>query len=142
MDRPSDIYHPQIGNFLGEMTDELSKEGEGSYIKEFVSGGPKHYGYRFWSAKSQKECVVVKVKGFRIDHQTSAIVNFENMRRMVEMYVKNGCQEETEVLIPRIERNKDCQLRTIYRKKRYRIVYDKRILLDNYSSVPYGFRRQ
>ena len=31
-----------IGNYLGDMTDEL--EGKG-YITEFVSGGPKNYGY-------------------------------------------------------------------------------------------------
>lgn len=46
VDRPGDEYHPPVGNFLGEMTDELEKEGAGSFITEFVSGGPKHYGYK------------------------------------------------------------------------------------------------
>jgi hypothetical protein len=27
------------------MTDELEEYGQGAYISEFVSGGPKHYGY-------------------------------------------------------------------------------------------------
>ena len=40
-------WSPTIGNFLGDMTDELEKPyGAGSYITEFVSGGPKNYAYK------------------------------------------------------------------------------------------------
>jgi hypothetical protein len=34
----------ECGDKLGDMTDELVP---GEYIEEFVSGGPKHYAYRF-----------------------------------------------------------------------------------------------
>jgi hypothetical protein len=36
-----------IGNYLGDLTDELEEYGSGSYIDEFVSGGPKNcvFGY-------------------------------------------------------------------------------------------------
>lgn len=34
---------PEKGDFLGQMTDELERFGPGSYITEFVSGGPKNY---------------------------------------------------------------------------------------------------
>ena len=44
--RPGDIYHPKMGSFLGEMTDELEEYGEGASITEFISGGPKNYGFR------------------------------------------------------------------------------------------------
>ena len=33
------------GDILGQMTCELSDYGNGSYIDEFCSGGPKNYGY-------------------------------------------------------------------------------------------------
>ncbi|XP_046397765.1 uncharacterized protein LOC124164478 [Ischnura elegans] len=39
-------WSPELGTSLGEMTDELSRYGEGSYITEFVSGGPKNYSYK------------------------------------------------------------------------------------------------
>ena len=39
-----------LGDFLGDMTDELD---DGDYITEFVSGGPKNYGY---TTKSGKVC--------------------------------------------------------------------------------------
>lgn len=123
------------------MTDELEKHGAGSYIIEFVSGGPKHYGFRFWSAKMQQELTVVKVKGFRIDHENSAVINFDNMRRMVKLFIESGCREEIPILIPRIERNKDHQLITVYRKKILRITYDKRVPLKDYTTVPYGYIR-
>jgi len=93
-----------------------------------------------WSTKDNKEKVEIKVKGFRIDHETSAIVNFENLKRKVQLYVKDGCREETTVLIPRIERTKNQQLTTVYRKKVYRITYDKRIILPDFSTVPYGYK--
>lgn len=31
-----------LGDYMGDMTDELERKG---YITEFVSGGPKNYGY-------------------------------------------------------------------------------------------------
>ncbi|XP_049826242.1 uncharacterized protein LOC126266383 [Aethina tumida] len=40
---------PPTGKFIGDMTDELEVYGIGSYITEFVSGGPKNYAYSVWS---------------------------------------------------------------------------------------------
>ncbi|MCP4051885.1 MAG: hypothetical protein GY739_02270, partial [Mesoflavibacter sp.] len=40
----------ETGDFLGDMTDELEGPyGPGSYISEFVSAGPKNYGYKVFS---------------------------------------------------------------------------------------------
>jgi len=51
------------------MTDELEKDyGPGSYITEFVSGGPKHYAHKVWSSNDQQEKISIKVKGFSINH--------------------------------------------------------------------------
>ncbi|XP_043286864.1 uncharacterized protein [Venturia canescens] len=38
-------YEPPTGQLLGDLTDELSSYGEGSYIKSFISGGPKFYSF-------------------------------------------------------------------------------------------------
>ncbi|XP_049818063.1 uncharacterized protein LOC126264380 [Aethina tumida] len=46
---------PPTGKFIGDMTDELEVYGIGSYITEFVSGGPKNYAYSVWS--TTKQCI-------------------------------------------------------------------------------------
>jgi hypothetical protein len=40
--------HPKIpiGDYLGDLTNELQEYGSDSYIDEFVSGGPKNYAFR------------------------------------------------------------------------------------------------
>ena len=63
------------GNFLGEMTDELS---DGDCITDFVSGGPKNYGYI-----TQKGNVVVKVKGFTLNSVNSPAFSFQNVKRVI-----------------------------------------------------------
>ncbi|KAJ8953190.1 hypothetical protein NQ318_003226, partial [Aromia moschata] len=53
-------YDVPMGEFLGEITDELESYGPGSYITEFVSGGPKKYAYRVFSTRDKEERVVCK----------------------------------------------------------------------------------
>ncbi|XP_055908156.1 uncharacterized protein LOC129942989 [Eupeodes corollae] len=52
---------PETGVLIGDMTDELECYGPGSYISEFVSGGPKNYAYKVFSTNDNTEhtvCVV------------------------------------------------------------------------------------
>jgi len=40
------LYEPpkvETGYYFGDLTDELEEFGSGSYIEQFVSGGPKNY---------------------------------------------------------------------------------------------------
>ena len=46
-------YTPVLGNYLGDLTNELEK---GDYIEEFVSAGPKNYGYK--TIKGKSSCTV------------------------------------------------------------------------------------
>jgi DNA polymerase elongation subunit (family B) len=52
-----DLHYLPIGNYLGELTNEITPED--GHIVEFVSGGPKNYAYRTLSGR--EEC---KVRGF------------------------------------------------------------------------------
>ena len=36
------FYEPELGDFLGELTNEISSK-DGSFISEFISAGPKKY---------------------------------------------------------------------------------------------------
>ena len=41
VNKENERYEPELGNFLGRMTDELANYGKGSFIEIFLSGGPK-----------------------------------------------------------------------------------------------------
>jgi len=62
----------ETGDFLGQMTDEL----EGDIITEFISGGPKNYGYKTRSGKF--EC---NIRGFTKNVRTQKELNYQSMRQ-------------------------------------------------------------
>jgi hypothetical protein len=65
----------EIGNFLGDMTNELDDD---DWIVDFVSAGPKNYGY-----KTKKGKCVVKVKGFSLNCTNAPVFSFENIKQLV-----------------------------------------------------------
>jgi hypothetical protein len=70
------------GNFLGQMGNELDED---DYIEDFVSGGPKNYGYR---TKKGKTCV--KVKGFTLNSTNAPVLSFQNIKNLVLSAVQNA----------------------------------------------------
>ena len=143
-------WSPPVGNFLGDMTDELEKPyGPGSYITEFVAGGPKNYSYRVHSTKKNTvvngEC---KVRGITLNHDVVEKVNFDAMREMVrQVDGSNGRawrDDGEEAIIPvhyphRIQRDGPGKVLTKAVTKNYRLVYDKRVIQDDMTTLPYGF---
>lgn len=69
-----------VGDFLGEMTDEL----KGDVITEFVSDGAKNYGYLTYDGKT--EC---KVRGFTLNVRGSALLNYQTMRSNIHTELEN-----------------------------------------------------
>jgi hypothetical protein len=76
----------ETGNFLGQMKNELDDD---DYIEDFVSGGPKNYGYR---TKKGKTCV--KVKGFSLNSVNAPVLSFENIKRMILNAVRFAPMED------------------------------------------------
>lgn len=120
---------PALGDYLGELTSEIPPN-EG-HIVEFVSGGPKNYAYRTLKTET------CKVKGFTLNFKNSNIVNFDTVKEMIKDD-RTMCKTLTNP-------NKICRLshkRKIFsreEKKKYTFNYDKRVILDNFDTVPYGF---
>jgi hypothetical protein len=54
-----------IGDYLGDLTNELEEYGPNSYIDEFVSGGPKNYAFSVLCPSTGKRTVVNNY-GFRV----------------------------------------------------------------------------
>ena len=120
----------ETGDMLGELTDELDGE---SINNTFVSGGPKNYSFIYGNNK--QKCII---KGFRLNHENSQILNHTNMIKMV----KNEIKDLTLVNENKITRQNK-QIVNKYEEKVYSFGYDKRAIkyisescLETY---PYGY---
>ena len=123
---------PPLGDYLGDLTDEL----DGDYITEFMSGGPKNYAY-----VTNNDKRVTKIRGITLNYATSKKLNFEVMCSLLHLYLNCGIQAKVTVDNPfKITRDKkNKKIATKRTKKDYQIVYNKRVVKDNYGTVPYGY---
>ena len=141
-------YIPKTGNYLGEFTDELvdKKTGISHPIIEFVSTGPKNYGYE--QSNGKREC---KVKGFSLNTEGSRYLNYDVMRENVLAELTDPLLDvKTGRIIPRkhqvkrthriVRDPKDLSIQTVAEIKNYSMVYEKRVIdLNTYLTYPYGY---
>ena len=115
---------PRLGNYIGE------------HITVFASGGPKNYGYKTSGGK-----IDIKVRGITLDCTARQKVNFESMCELVSLRAECGVTGTVSVDIPfRITRNtRTKEIQTKRMKKDYRVVYNKRFIIDDYKTLPYGY---
>jgi hypothetical protein len=136
-------YFPPTGSYLGDFTSELTcKElscdgscSEGHWISEFVSCGPKNYAYQLNTGET-----FCKVRGFSLNHQNSQVLNFQSMKRALFAWHKNEPEEFVTVSTMIL---RDKQKPKIFNKqisKKYGVVYDKRQVMPDMTTLPYGFR--
>ena len=119
--------NPKLGDYLGQLTDEL----DGDSILEFLSAGPKNYAYK---TKSGHE--VCKVRGFCLNYRNSQHINFSTLQNIVT----EDRNRSVNTYNGKILRNKYSKV--LYNKnqlKSYKLVYDKRILLTDGQTLPYGY---
>ena len=123
---------PPLGNYLGELTDELN----GDYITTFISGGPKNYAYCTKNGKTD-----TKIRGITLDYMTLKKLNPSVVRALVHLHVNCKTEAKVTINIPfKITRDKKEKIIiTKKTKKDYRIVYDKRVITENYETLPYGY---
>ena len=118
------------------MTDEL--EGQG-HIVEFVSGGPKNYGY---VTSEGKYCC--KVRGFTLNVRGQAKLNYGVMKDNILKEIKDP-QDERRITVvdnpyffnrhPATKR-----IKVESHPKKYGLVFDKRVIdPDTFVSYPYGY---
>jgi hypothetical protein len=118
---------PQLGEFLGDFTNELDFD---DFITEFASGGPKNYCYKTNSGYT--DCTV---KGYPINYLTDLSLNFESIKYTVTENRNN------KIKIPQLKFIKDKSewlIKTEIQDKFYRFVYDKRVINDDFTTSPFG----
>ena len=136
-------YVPPLGTYLRQLTDELTckelgckKPGcSGHWIEEFVSCGPKNYSFRVNTGE-----IVCKVRGFSLNYKSSLILNFESMKEALVAWKRN---EKKELVTVKTELVRDKYKPKVFNRvisKHYGVVYDKRKVLPDFTSIPFGFR--
>ena len=143
--KDTDEYIPPLGNYLGQLTNELTcteigcKGCElGHWIEEFVSCGPKNYTYKLNTGE-----ISCKVRGFSLNYRNSQIINFNSMKNALLSWKRNDPVDMITIKTE-IRRHKH-QNPIVYSrqlKKHYSVVYDKRRVLNNFTTVPYGFKNK
>ena len=136
----SDSYKPELGNHLGQWTNEL-KEDE--YIAKFVSSGPKSYAYVTNTGRK-----IVKLKGQTLNYENAQKLNFVTICRLVLFWANPDKYALPEGVKPYVEAKYDKILRdkkswTLFSReelKKFRVTYDKRCLIpDTFDTLPYGY---
>ena len=137
-------YIPPLGEYLGQLTNELTckelgckqKDCSGHFIEEFVSCGPKNYSFKVNSGE-----IVCKVRGFSLNYKSSLVLNFESMKEALMVWHKGG--EKKELITVKTELVRDRNKGEVNSKevsKHYGVVYDKRKVLPDFTTLPFGFR--
>ncbi|XP_067296541.1 uncharacterized protein [Pseudorasbora parva] len=130
--RPGD-WEPPLGDHLGELTSEIEYD---DFITEFCSSGPKSYGFR-----TCKGTVCMKAKGITLNAKNSQTIRLESLIGLVDSYVTSpNSGEYILAQTENIVRNK--KTLTLHNKsvvKRFKVVYNKRRLLPDYTTLPYGY---
>ena len=123
-----DTYEPSLGDYLGDLTDELN----GDTIEQFISAGPKQYAYRL----AQSGGTVCKVRGFTLNFSASKKINFDSMKSLV----MNEGPRRIVVQDDRIVR--DMTKLEIHNKvgtKVYQQVFTKRVMGRDFNTYPHGY---
>jgi hypothetical protein len=72
-----DLYTPNLGDFLGEFTNEIDPQ-EGDHIIEFVSAGPKNYSFKLKTGITH-----YKDKGFSLNFKAAKKIDYDRIKQIV-----------------------------------------------------------
>jgi sporulation protein YlmC with PRC-barrel domain len=126
------VIYVSKGSYLGDLTDEL----DGAHITTFASGGPKNYSY-----ETSKGKTVCKVRGITLNYRTRQFINHKVVCDMVFLNAFSNENDTITIDIPHkiVRDTKEKDIITKSEKKDYRIVYNKRRIVNSFDTLPYGF---
>ena len=123
-----------LGDSLGLLSNELTPEG--NYITELVVLAPKSYAYNLKNPDKKGHSTRVVVKGItRNINNPNEQCNFDNFLKLLE-------NEKSEIITSNDQFIKNCYEGTIYTKKmskRITINEHKRVMLEDKTTLPYGY---
>lgn len=123
------------GRFLGEMTDECPRQD----IQEFICGGNKNYGLKMRDLETGTSSTTQKVRGITFNHETSDVLSYEVMKRLV--LAQPDCKSIT-LTYDRIGRDAKFNVFTRRMHKIYRPVFRKGTIDKQLHIYPYGYSKE
>ena len=107
----------------------------GHWIVELVSCGAKNYA-NFLNTSE----VVCKVRGFSLKFSASQIVNLKSMEKALYAWKNKENFPEMVTVRTMIMHNKlSAVVYTAKIPKQYRVVYNKHLVTDDFTAVPYSY---
>ena len=76
-------WEPECGDYLGDMTDELSDKIGLNTITTFIGAGPKNYAYQLARPNHKGHSTKCVVKGITLNYKNSLDINFDTVKDMV-----------------------------------------------------------
>lgn len=142
--RPEDVGKVKLdlGDHLGQLSDEIEGEyGVGATISSFVSVGPKQYAIKVVDAEGKELGTKVKCKGFAHTSTTARHINYDRYALQVQEFLRSRDTASTAVSVSNsaIRRTKDHRLTTVTEEKVQRLVYNKRAVQPDGSTLPFGY---
>ena len=118
----------KTGNYLGDLTNELADD---EWITHFCSSGPKSYSY---ITNLNKE--TVHIKGFSL--------NNEEVKQKLNFLSIRTCIEDKNQIIDikytdKITKDKLNHIFKADEEKKFSFTFNKRVVKDDFYTVPYGF---
>lgn len=125
-----------LGDYLGDLTDELSAYGEKCYISEFVCSAEKSYSY-IVKIPNEPDKIVCKVKGITLNYENATKINFDSMKNLVLNDRNSSIDLEKNTILCAA----DSKVFTAVQKYNFKVNANKRIKTgcDKIETRPYGW---
>ena len=133
----------KTGSYLGDLTDELAgKNCSEKWIEHFCSTGPKSYSFRTNlytrthadGRTTTERDEIVHVKGFSLKGDVKKMITFDSLKSCVV-----DQHREIETCYTEFVRDNNQTINVQQAKKTFRFTFDKRIVLDDFTTLPYGY---
>ncbi|CAB3977958.1 DNA polymerase [Paramuricea clavata] len=130
----------ETGCYLGQLTDELydKKAKSEKWIEMFCATGPKSYSYRtneyINEDDEKKRDEIVHVKGFSLKGDTKKKITFDSIEQCVQDRKKKITTFYTE-----FTRSNNQTINVQQVEKKFKFTFDKRIIRNDFTTVPYGY---
>lgn len=127
---------PKLGDYLGDLTDELIDFGENSWISEAVFTSEKSYALNI-KTPGKPDSVVCKAKGIDLSHGNSIEVNFESMKKLVLEDRHGEIKLENRVIL----RSGDSLVYSTHQQYKFKVNATKRVKVgvEQIDTLPFGY---
>ncbi|CAG2256485.1 unnamed protein product [Mytilus edulis] len=109
-----------------------------SVVFTVKEGGPKNYAYKLENPDSTGIQTVCKVRGITLNYKNALSINFDTVRNLV-----TSVSEDNVITV--VDEHKICRdqkharIITNTERKDYKVVFDKRVIVDSFNTKPFGY---